>query len=176
MSNKFDYPIPPGFTWSHARDTYTDSDGGTGRTWDSRTNIMRDAQGCELKTSIDLPFSPKDLIPIPGVVGSNGVTSQESVEQMIQRKGLNAPRVTPADIEAAIQKVEFQRLDGTLMVCVVTLKNGFKVTGESACASPANFNQEVGERVSRENAVRKIWPLLGYALREKLSTATEQQT
>ena len=56
-----------------------------------------------------------------------------------------------------------------LTFCVVVMKNGFTVTGESACASPENFNAEIGKRIARENAVAKIWPLLGYELRSKLA-------
>ena len=56
-----------------------------------------------------------------------------------------------------------------LTFCVITLKNGFTVTGESACASPENFDAEVGRKSAREKAVQKVWPLTGYALKERLS-------
>lgn len=56
-----------------------------------------------------------------------------------------------------------------LTFCVLVLRNGFTVTGESACASPENFNAEIGRHVARENAVAKVWPLMGYALKERLS-------
>ena len=56
-----------------------------------------------------------------------------------------------------------------LTFCVLVLRNGFTVTGESACASPENFNAEIGRKVARANAVQKIWPLMGYALKERLS-------
>lgn len=55
-----------------------------------------------------------------------------------------------------------------LTFCVLVLKNGFTVTGESACASPENFNTEIGCKVARENAINKVWPLMGYALKQKL--------
>ena len=58
---------------------------------------------------------------------------------------------------------------GLLTFCVLVLRNGFTVTGESACASPENFNAEIGRKIARENAVNKIWPLMGYELRSKLS-------
>lgn len=57
---------------------------------------------------------------------------------------------------------------GLLTFCVLVLRNGFTVTGESACASPANFNAEIGRRLARERAVDKVWPLLGYELRNQL--------
>jgi len=52
---------------------------------------------------------------------------------------------------------------------VLVLKNGFTVTGESACASPENFDAEIGRKVARANAVQKIWPLMGYELKSKLN-------
>ena len=56
-----------------------------------------------------------------------------------------------------------------LTFCVLVLRNGFTVTGESACASPENFDAEVGRKIARQNAVQKIWPLMGYELRTKLA-------
>ena len=55
-----------------------------------------------------------------------------------------------------------------LTFCVLILSNGFTVTGESACASPENFDAELGRKIARQNAVNKIWPLMGYALKQRL--------
>jgi hypothetical protein len=66
--------------------------------------------------------------------------------------------------------VENARALGCLTFCVLVLKNGYTVTGESACASPENFNAEIGRSVARANALDKIWPLLGFRLRDKLVT------
>lgn len=55
-----------------------------------------------------------------------------------------------------------------LTFCVLMLENGFTVTGESACASPENFDPEIGRKIARENAVNKIWPLEGYLLKQRL--------
>ena len=114
----------------------------------------------------------------------------DPIEQKIQALGLTAPRVTPADIEDSIASEHyFTAEDGVgranrgqtsvsgknpealslLTFCVLVLRNGFTVTGESACASPENFNAEVGRAIARTNAVNKVWPLLGYALRDRLS-------
>ena len=132
--------------------------------------------------------------------------NDQAIEQEIQAKGLTAPRVTPADIEANIASEHFfTAADGVhgasavnalhcrhaevdtdagetpvvpyqahrlLTFCVLVLKNGFTVTGESACASPENFNAEVGRRIARENAVNKLWPLMGYALKQQLHDAS----
>lgn len=62
-----------------------------------------------------------------------------------------------------------------LTFCVLVLKNGFTVTGQSACADPKNFQKDIGERIAREDAVRKIWPLLGYALRTHLHAQAHAQ-
>ncbi len=121
--------------------------------------------------------------------------NDESIEQEIQAKGLTAPRVTPADIEANIAgETYFTAADGVrgadfalnfematlaplraeqclklLTFCVLVLRNGFTVTGESACASPENFDAELGKKIARAHAVQKIWPLMGYALRNQLA-------
>lgn len=116
--------------------------------------------------------------------------NDQQIEKEIQAKGLTAPRVTPADIEANIasehyftaeQGVAMATADATgeaahpqppelglFTFCVIVLKNGFTVTGESACASPENFDAELGRKISRQNAVQKIWSLMGYALKQKL--------
>ena len=63
-------------------------------------------------------------------------------------------------------------MTGTLTVCVLTLENGFTVTGESACASPENYNEELGNKIARRNAFDKIWSLEGYLLKENLFEET----
>lgn len=96
-------------------------------------------------------------------------TNEQQIENEIQAKGLNAPRLTPALIDAAIQSEQYHVFPGTtLTVCALTLRNGFIVTGESAAASPANFDQSIGRKIARENARNKIWAFEGYLLREKL--------
>ena len=124
------------------------------------------------------------------------MSTDNNIEQEIQAKGLTAPRITPADIEANIASehyftaaegvqmaVELQGVEseivltaipdalGLLTFCVLVLRNGFTVTGESACASPENFDAELGRKVARANAVNKIWPLMGYELRSRLHEA-----
>lgn len=120
--------------------------------------------------------------------------NDQTTEQEIQAKGMTAPRVTPADIEAniatwwyftAAEGAEGAAASGMpyaqqppvgansplrlLTFCVLVLKNGFTVTGESACASPENFDADLGRKIARQNAVQKIWPLMGYELRSKLA-------
>lgn len=82
-----------------------------------------------------------------------------------------APRVTLADVEAKVAHEEYAVFGGVLTICVLHTANGFTVTGESACASPANFNEELGRKFARERAISKLWGFEGYALREVLHLA-----
>ena len=113
------------------------------------------------------------------------------IESEIKNKGLTAPRVTPQRINDVIdgeyyftaaqgvqaafgEQDELTRLTGAhgelslLTFCVLRLKNGFTVTGESACASPENFDAEIGRKIARENAINKVWMLEGYLLKQHL--------
>lgn len=96
------------------------------------------------------------------------MSTEVEIEKEIQAKGLNAPRLTPDLIESKIVKEEYHLLTDVLTVCVLTLENGFTVTGESACVSPANYNKEIGDKIARDKAKEKIWILEGYLLTQKL--------
>jgi hypothetical protein len=104
------------------------------------------------------------------------MTMEETqVETEIQAKGLNAPRITPAHIDAKIAAEDYHVFPQTLLtVCCLTLANGFTVTGESACASPANFDAELGRKIARGHARDKIWALEGYLLKQSLSETGKQ--
>jgi len=98
--------------------------------------------------------------------------NEEAVEAEIQEKDLNAPRLTPDDIDATILAGQYHVFPGTTTtVCCLTLKNGYTVVGESACASPENFDEELGRKIARDNARNKIWALEGYLLRSNLALA-----
>lgn len=91
-------------------------------------------------------------------------------EEEIVKKGLTAPRVTPERLEQVIVSEQYHVFPNTTFTaCLLTLKNGYTVLGESACASPENFNAELGRKIARDNAKNKIWALEGYLLRQKLS-------
>ncbi|MBQ1557517.1 MAG: hypothetical protein IIZ69_04945 [Pseudomonas sp.] len=116
--------------------------------------------------------------------------NDNQIEQEIQAKGMTAARVTPADIEANIASehyftaeqgvhAAYETIDGAvptvpalalLTFCVLVLRNGFTVVGESACASPENFDAEIGRKIARQNAVNKVWPLMGYELKCRLTS------
>ncbi|MGV8917825.1 MAG: Gp49 family protein [Pseudomonas sp.] len=115
--------------------------------------------------------------------------NDKAFEQEILDKGLTAPRITPGDVERNIRSEFYftagegvlgQSQMGTkpagnadslnrLTFCVLVLGNGFTVTGESACVSATNFDAEIGKKVARQNAITKIWPLMGYELTQRLS-------
>ena len=95
--------------------------------------------------------------------------NDEQVEQEIQDKGLTAPRITPEQVDAAIIGEDYYVFpETTVTIALLKLENGFTVTGESACASPENFDAELGLKIARAQARDKIWALMGYALRQKL--------
>ena len=97
------------------------------------------------------------------------VMSEPDIEQMIQEKDLNAPRITPTIIDNNIELIQYYVFPNSqLTICCITLKNGYNVTGESACASPENFNKEIGEKIAFDMARNKIWGLEGYLLKEQL--------
>lgn len=101
-------------------------------------------------------------------------TYEQDIEQEIQAKGLTAPRVTPADIEANIVDVETVKhiapSGQVLRWAVITMRNGYAVTGRpSVAVSPENDDAEIGVAVAIANAKQEIWPLMGYALKERLA-------
>ena len=142
-------------------------------------NILRDAFWSECP-------APASAVP----------KRRETADAEHRPKANKGQRVTPADIEANIAteayftahegiegaraahgKYQLVRHNeneaegpmGRLTFCVLILDNGFTVTGESACASPENFDAEIGRKIARQNAVQKIWPLLGFRLRDELA-------
>jgi hypothetical protein len=99
---------------------------------------------------------------------SSAQTSEETIEKEINEKSLNAPRLSPEDIDAKIKGWTFTNLPSRkCVVCEITLQNGYTVRGESACVSPKNFDQEIGNKIAFKNAREKIWQLEGYLLQEK---------
>jgi hypothetical protein len=125
--------------------------------------------------------------------------SEHQIEQAIQNAGKIAPRITPDHIDSVIasehyftaaQGYEKSAADNfatdpyplatpdslnLLTFCVIVLKNGFTVTGESACASAENFDEVIGMKIAYENARNKIWALEGYLLRTKLHDEEDAQ-
>ena len=80
-----------------------------------------------------------------------------------------APRVTLEGMEAKIVATNYVIHEGILTLCILKMQNGFYVVGESAPASPDNFNAELGRKFAYENAIRQLWKLEGYSLRDRLA-------
>lgn len=91
--------------------------------------------------------------------------SNEKRDEMLDNRP--AETVTKAKIEEKIKEVDYVT-KGVHTICYITLMNGFTVTGQSACAHPDNYDEELGRKIAYDNAFREIWPLEGYLLREKL--------
>lgn len=80
-----------------------------------------------------------------------------------------APRVALEGIESKIASEDYIVHEGILTMCILKMRNGFYAVGESCPASPANFDAELGRRFAYENAIRQLWKLEGYSLRDRLS-------
>lgn len=160
----------------------------------TRGSACSHASDCAVHNEPAMPAGPCDCATrVPGAAVPQAkvmAAADAIIEAEIQAKGKTAPRVTPDDIQREIvgehyftaeqgarhpdaqNPLDFGDIPGNLGLltfCVLRLRNGFTVTGESACASPENFDPEIGRRIARENAVQKIWPLLGFRLRDKLA-------
>lgn len=77
-------------------------------------------------------------------------------------------KITVEFLNSEIANVEYLRPVGTLTICVITTKDGFTFTGESASVDPANFNQEIGEKIAYDNAFKKMWLPYGFWLHKTL--------
>ena len=153
--------------------------------------IIKGVQGEFYPCKPDIFAATYEIAPVLIPVVEPG---SDSLEREIQAKADKGPRVTPAALQAEIVSDHyFTAADGVtgakfnavprytvgidtspaqlhlLTFCVLVLRNGFTVIGHSACASPENYNKEIGERIARENAEREIWPLLGFRLRDELA-------
>ena len=137
------------------------------RPWDGRYAYWMDYQKWQAAKYDALAASKAE-----DTKSTSATYSETAIEAEIIAKGKTAPRITPADIDAQIVSESFYVFAGTtLTICALTLRNGFHVTGESAAASPENFDQQIVRKIARENARAKIWALEGYALRSRLSLA-----
>lgn len=84
-------------------------------------------------------------------------------------------RVTEASLQALVQEAIYHRFGGTTTTaCCLVLTNGFTVMGTSACADPANFNEDLGQRLAYQDAFRQLWRLEGYRLRCDLDQAAKR--
>jgi len=97
------------------------------------------------------------------------MSDEEKIEQQIQEKGLNAPRLNPEHIQAQVKSTAYYVFPGTTTtLCCLTLRNGYTVIGKSACVSPENFDKEIGKKIALNDALTQVWQLEGYLLREQL--------
>lgn len=121
--------------------------------------------------------------------------SLQATEELGAR-GAVAPRVSLADIEANILTEHYLNAGealcalghhvpgntpkgsalGLLTVCFLNMRNGFIVIGKSAPASAENYDEEKGRTFAREDAIRQLWPLMGFALRQRLAEAAPSGT
>jgi hypothetical protein len=122
---------------------------------------------------------------------TGGIATQRS--NVRSEAAAEPPRVTESDIEANIAyEVSFVALDAIddmiqrgrgvrppnyqarqtlriITLCLMVLRNGFKIVGTSAPVSEENFDPDLGRKFAREDALRQIGPFMGYALRDRLA-------
>lgn len=110
-------------------------------------------------------------------------TESLAAQEALSARGATAPRVSMKDIEDAIVGTNFINVGEAveklgqpssrpmflMTLCFLTMRNGFLVVGKSAPASPENFDREKGKTFAYEDAVKQVWPLMGYALRDRLA-------
>ena len=113
--------------------------------------------------------------------------NDQTIEQEIQTKGLNAPRITPGYINELMEQVIFITVvpEGTTSTFAHAYLDGkfYLATGHSACVSPENFNAEIGQKIALNKAEAmakdKLWELEGYrlyaCLRDNTQPAKETQ-
>lgn len=103
-------------------------------------------------------------VPLMVITYSNETTTKL---EDVKINTLSSQTITPEYIENLIKKEKYHIVSDRLTICVLTLENNFEVTGESSCLTPENFNKEMGEKVSRNNAKQKIWQFEGYLLKQR---------
>lgn len=82
-------------------------------------------------------------------------------------------RVTLDQIISKIEHTDYCNPDRHphMTLCIITLTNGYVIVGKSTPADPLNFDADLGRKFAREDAIRQIWPLEAYALRERMTKA-----
>lgn len=137
-------------------------------------------------------FEERNFVPpavsAPAQPPVTTISADDAFEAEIKAKGLTAPRITPDHLRSIIMAEHTFTVGAALRalchptdqafdlvtICALKLKNGFTVLGESAVASPENFNAELGAKVARDKAISALWPLEGYLLKEKLHIASAE--
>ena len=94
--------------------------------------------------------------------------NDQEVEAEVQKLGLTAPRLTLEQVLGTISSEEYHVLQDTITICVLILRNGYKLVGKSMCVSAENFDVGLGKTIAKDDAVNQIWQLEGYMLKERL--------
>lgn len=120
---------------------------------------------------------------LPGLALQDAVNISEALQNLAAPAPAapatpSAPRVTLEQIRAEVHSVDYINAGeavgspmsplGRVTLCVMLLRNGFTVIGKSACVSPELYDRVIGERLAEEDAIRQVWPLLGFRLADQL--------
>lgn len=91
------------------------------------------------------------------------MTDQELASALASLPG---EHVTAEYMLSRITEIQYRRFGETLTLCHIVLDNGYSVRGESACVDPANYREDIGQKLAHDDAFRKLWPLFGFLLAE----------
>lgn len=90
------------------------------------------------------------------------------IEKMITDLKCTGRRVSKELIESRIVEVDYQTVTiagQKMMFCGIKMDNGFVVIGNpSVCVDPANWRDEIGQKISYDNSFSDIWRLEAYRL------------
>lgn len=117
----------------------------------------------------------RDLVTITKVAKerpmTDGLKASDDASKAVQKTPW---RVSLAAMERRIATEEYlyPKSIPHMTICVIVLDNGYALQGMSTPADPANFNEELGKKFAREDALRKMWPLEAYVMRDHLSGNT----
>lgn len=81
--------------------------------------------------------------------------------------------LTKEKVEAQIAKVDYVLFGKTGTLCVITLCNGFTVTGESVCIDPSMFDTTKGEQYAYDRAFNKLFGVLSYEAKQRWYEETQ---
>ena len=89
---------------------------------------------------------------------------RKELHERLQEEGKTG-YVTPTMVEAEWKSAAYHHFEGTTVtVCCLTLRNGFTVVGQSACANPDNFDPKLGRELAFEDANQQIYKFLAFRL------------
>ena len=83
-------------------------------------------------------------------------------------------KISPDEIASKIANVEYLHHD-LLTFCVITVHSGFKVTGQTACENPTEYDRPKGEKMAYRDAFSKLFLMEKYMRRDQQYQQSKQE-